>query len=337
MREFQAVSGRGRDGRWRRRALISLGFAVSGVFTYFAVRDVDFDEVWRSLRESNYWWAIPALAVLAVSVALRSLRWQYLFPAETRPPYVPVLNATILGQFFNQILPVRAGEVARVIALNQSARTSRVEATATVVVERAYDVLALLVILFVAVPWLPRVTWIRAAAILAIVLVAVLVAAVLVLARFGERPVRFLLRPFARLPFVSVERTELAASNLVRGAASIQRPGLAAVALVLTGVSWLLLGLSCWILTLGFDLGLPFGAGLLVIVALGLGMILPSSPAAVGVFEAATLVALNAYGVPDSQALSYALVLHAVNFFPYIGAGLVVFHLHAVTYRKRPA
>ena len=53
----------------------------------------------------------------------------------------------------------------------------------------------------------------------------------------------------------------------------------------------------------------------------GLGLILPASPAAVGVFEAAVLVALKAYGVPESRALSYALVLHALNFFPYIVAG----------------
>jgi uncharacterized membrane protein YbhN (UPF0104 family) len=51
-------------------------------------------------------------------------------------------------------------------------------------------------------------------------------------------------------------------------------------------------------------------------------MILPSPPAAVGVFEGAALIALNAYGVPHSVALSYALVLHAVNFVPFILAGV---------------
>jgi hypothetical protein len=49
----------------------------------------------------------------------------------------------------------------------------------------------------------------------------------------------------------------------------------------------MLLALSTWVLMLGFDLGLSPLAGGLVIVAVGLSMILPSSPAAVGVFEAA--------------------------------------------------
>jgi uncharacterized membrane protein YbhN (UPF0104 family) len=54
------------------------------------------------------------------------------------------------------------------------------------------------------------------------------------------------------------------------------------------------------------------------VIAIGLAMILPSSPAAVGVFEGATVVALGAYGVNQSDALSYALVLHAINVLPFI-------------------
>jgi uncharacterized membrane protein YbhN (UPF0104 family) len=101
----------------------------------------------------------------------------------------------------------------------------------------------------------------------------------------------------------------------------------AAVALGLTISSWLLIAASFWVLMLGFNLGLPFAAGLLVAIATGLGMIIPSAPGAIGVFEAATLVALGAYGVPRSQALSYALVLHAVNVVPYLVAGAIVLRI----------
>jgi uncharacterized membrane protein YbhN (UPF0104 family) len=59
-------------------------------------------------------------------------------------------------------------------------------------------------------------------------------------------------------------------------------------------------------------------------ITINLALVLPSSPAAVGVFEWATVLALRAYGVPESQALSYALVLHALNFFPFVIAGLVL-------------
>ena len=55
-----------------------------------------------------------------------------------------------------------------------------------------------------------------------------------------------------------------------------------------------------------------------MVIGIGLSMILPSSPAALGVFEGATIVCLGAYGTGDSRALSYALVLHALNFLPFL-------------------
>jgi uncharacterized membrane protein YbhN (UPF0104 family) len=288
---------------------------------------VRFGDVWRGLRESDYWWVLPSVTLLFVAQGVRALRWQYLFAAATRPPYRPILDATLIGQCFNNVLPARAGEAARVIALNRSAGASRAEALATVVVERVFDVLSLLVLLFVLAPWLPHVTWLRAAAILAVALVAGTAAVAAALVRYGERPLLVVLRPLARLPFLSLERTELAAASVVRGAASLRDWRLAVVALLLTTVSWLVLAASSWVLLLGF--GLPHSplAGALVTIATGLSLVIPSSPGAVGVFETAALVALKVFGVPKSGALSYAIVLHAVNFFPYVAAGTIVLAL----------
>jgi hypothetical protein len=92
-------------------------------------------------------------------------------------------------------------------------------------------------------------------------------------------------------------------------------------------VSWVPLALSTWVLMIGFHLGLSLLAGLLVTIATGLSLVLPSSPGAVGVFEAAALVGLKAYGIDKADALSFAIVLHAVNFFPYVLAGAIVLAL----------
>jgi uncharacterized membrane protein YbhN (UPF0104 family) len=190
------------------------------------------------------------------------------------------------------------------------------------VVERAFDVVAVLVLLFVLVPWLPDVSWLRIAVALAAVLLAGLAATAVALAVWGDRPLRLVLRPLARL--ISPERIEFGATNLARGLAGLRRLRIAVPALALTLVSWVALGLSTWLAMLGFDLGLSPVAGIFVVIALGLSAILPASPAGVGVFEAAVVIALSAYGVGDSEALSYGLVLHALNFFPFILAGLVV-------------
>jgi uncharacterized protein (TIRG00374 family) len=309
-----------------RSALVWLGIAVTVVFTYLAVRNAHLAEVRDALRESNQLWLLPALAVLAFAVWLRAMRWWSLFAPETRPPLAAVLRALLVGYFFNNVLPLRAGEAARIVALNRYAGTSRAEAVATAMLERVYDILALLLLLFALVPWLPDVTWLRAAAVFgALVALGVLVA-VVVLARYGVRPLRVVLRPLSLVPRLSPARVEAGAVNLVQGFAGLRHAEIALPAALWTVFSWIAVGFSAWLVLLGFDLGPSLGpaAGLFVIITINLALILPSSPAAVGVFEAATLLALDAYGIADSDALSYAVVLHTLNFLPFVAVGILL-------------
>jgi uncharacterized protein (TIRG00374 family) len=317
--------------------LLAAGLVVSAIFAYLAVRDIRLGQVWDALRASNYWWLVPALGMLVLANLLRAHRWRFLFVRETRPALGSAVRAMLIGQLFNNILPARAGEAARVVSLRQSSHTSSAEAAGTVVVERVFDVLCVLVLLFVLLPWLPHVSWLWAASILAIALSAAVVVPIVMLAHYGDRPLRAALRALARLRLVRAERAERIAVNLVQGMAALRRPRLALVALGLTAISWIVLGISAWFVMRGFGLGLSPVAGLLATITTSLGMIIPSSPAAVGVFEAAAIVALNAYGIPDSQALSYALVLHALNSFPYVGVGLVLLNTQVLTVRRATA
>jgi uncharacterized membrane protein YbhN (UPF0104 family) len=87
----------------------------------------------------------------------------------------------------------------------------------------------------------------------------------------------------------------------------------------------------------GFHLGVGFSAAILVVVSVNLAMILPSGPAAIGVFEAATLVALVPFDVDRSTALSYALVLHALNVLPFILVGYFALQSHTLAVRRARA
>jgi uncharacterized protein (TIRG00374 family) len=311
----------------------ALGYAatllLAAVFGYFALRGVRIHEAWRALRTSDYWWLLPAFGAFILATAMRALRWRALFAPGRRPRPGPVTAALLIGYLFNNIMPARAGEAARVVALNQRAGTPPPEIVGTVVVERAYDLLSILIIFFCASPWLPRVSWFGAATILAGGLAAGLAFVIWLLAVHGDRPLRFLLRPLARLPKLSHERVERAASELVAGLSGLRDRRVAFQALAWSLAVWVVSALWAWLVLLAFHPRLGFDAGVLVIVALGLAMVLPSPPAAVGVFEAAALLALKAYGISQTGALPYALVLHVANFVPFVIAGVVTLQLGA--------
>lgn len=314
------------ERRGLRALLAAAGLAVTVACMYLAVRGVALDDAIDALGDSDLRWLVPALPVFALAIVLRAVRWWALFAAAQRPPLRAVTYALLIGYLFNNILPARAGEAARVIALHKRAATPKAETVGTVVVERLFDVLALLIVLFASYPWLPEISWLKAAAIFGAVVVAALVVLVIVIVRYDERAVHWLLSPLRRIRRAGVaERLEAATVNATRGFVALRSPRIALRGMVLTIASWVMLGVSYWILTKAFSLDLPLVAGMLVTVAINLSLVLPSSPAALGVFEAATIVALRAFDVPQAEALSYALVLHLLNLVPFllIGAALL--------------
>ena len=304
-----------------RRLLVWSGLLLSLGFGYLAFRDADFGELGGAIRDANHLYLLPAGAALAAGVAVRAWRWQLLFERERRPPFGLVANALLIGYLLNTILPARPGELARVQVLGKRADISRAEVLATVVLERIYDLFVLIALLAIAAPWLPHVGWLKAALALGLALGASLAVGALLVRRYGRRGARALLRPLTLLPSVTHERVDVLAASVVNGLAAIRATRAALTALAVTALSWLLLGVSGWFLLLGTDIDAGFSAALLVLVATNLVLVLPSSPAGLGAFEAAAVLALAAYGVQREQALSYALVLHALNVVPYIAVG----------------
>ena len=190
--------------------------------------------------------------------------------------------------------------------------------------ERVFDVLAILLIFFLAEPWLPHVSWFGTAAFVTAGLVIAMTIAATVLAVFDDRPARLLLRPLARFTPFSGERLERTVAKIAHGLAGLRNRRVALEALGWTTVAWLMSIACAYLVTRALHLHLPFSAGVLVMVAIAASMILPSAPVAVGVFEGATLIALRAYGVGRSTALPYALVLHLVNLVPFLLVGALL-------------
>ncbi len=313
----------------QRRILYVAMVVLTVVFGYIALTNINLTLAWKALQSTDYWWIAAALVAFGVGNVARALRWRSLFARGRRPPIGPVLDATMVGYLYNNIMPARVGEAARVVVLTQRSSTAPVEIVGTVVVERMYDVLVILVIFFAAEPWLAHVSWFGTAAVAAIVLAALIATAAIVLTIYGDRPVRLLLRPLKRHARFSGERIERIASELTHGLSGLRDWEVALEAFLWSIAAWMLTAVCSYLVSLAFHLHVPFSCALLVAVAVGLSMILPSPPAAVGVFEAAALVALKAYGIPYSSALPYALVLHLVNFVPFVLVGGLLLHYNA--------
>jgi glycosyltransferase 2 family protein len=302
---------------------VLVGCAVSAGCLYLVTRTVSLAEVRRSLSAAHYPWLVPTLALTYLTVYLRAVRWRVLFADPAAISSWQCFGAVNIGLGFNNLLPSRAGEIPRMIAARRATGLSAFEVGATIVVERVLDAFVVALLGLGLAPWLPSRPWVHLLVLVCGATVAVFLVAVVALTLLRHPLSRLLLWAAGRLPLVSERRAREAVVALAAGSRVLARPRRLVQALVLSALVWGVAGASTLVLFPAFGLDWHSLAPWFVLVANTLALTVPSSPGTLGVYEASVQASLVACGVPASQALAFAIVLHAVNFFPVILSGAV--------------
>jgi phosphatidyl-myo-inositol alpha-mannosyltransferase len=99
--------------------------------------------------------------------------------------------------------------------------------------------------------------------------------------------------------------------------------------------AWALQCLACYALirALKLPVGTPLAAAAAVLLAVNVSAVLPATPSNVGVFQAACLVVLAAYGVAAGPALAYGILLQAVEILTALGLGVPALLAEGLTWR----
>jgi uncharacterized protein (TIRG00374 family) len=123
-----------------------LFFGLGGALWYFAFinLDLDYDKVLNGFKQANYGWIAAALLFSLASHLVRAIRWNMMLePLGTKPPILNTFNAVMIGYLFNFAIP-RMGEVSRCGVLNRTDKIPVNQSLGTVVVERIFDLILLL-------------------------------------------------------------------------------------------------------------------------------------------------------------------------------------------------
>jgi uncharacterized protein (TIRG00374 family) len=120
-------------------------------------------------------------------------------------------------------------------------------------------------------------------------------------------------------------------ASVADGMRVIPNPGLLVTVFLVSLALWFLPILSSYVMTLAFDLRVPFSAALVVFIFVGFGTALPNLPGMIGPYQYACQLALGLFGVSDVDGLAYGLVLNAVQFLTLIAQGLLALPLAGVS------
>jgi len=127
--------------------LIFLGLGIGIVYHMLhELTDAQETELINAIKSINAWYLIPIGIAGFFSHFFRALRWRYLLETVgMKPTIVNTTFAVMIGYITNLALP-RAGEVAKCTVLAKYEKMPAHKMIGTIVAERAFDILCLLII-----------------------------------------------------------------------------------------------------------------------------------------------------------------------------------------------
>ncbi|MEO5580439.1 MAG: lysylphosphatidylglycerol synthase transmembrane domain-containing protein [Gemmatimonadaceae bacterium] len=311
----------------------AIGIALSALLSWWTLRDVSLGTVAQELARSSVPLFLASAVCATLIFPLRARRWRtILHPVAPNLPFMPLWRSTAIGMMVNNLVPARAGEIARAYALTRETSVPFATSIASLAVDRLFDMLILLLLAVAAVfdPAFPRDAQIGGQSLgnLAqgsIVFVALLIGALYCLAFFPSQLVRAF-ELFARSVSPKIEEKGKAA--LVRfseGLSVLKSPRRFGAVFGWTLAHWLLNAFAFWLGFKAVGIDLPFSAAVFLQTLIAVGVAVPSAPGFFGFFEKLATVGLGIYGVGATQATSWAIGFHILSFIPITVIGLYYF------------
>jgi uncharacterized protein (TIRG00374 family) len=300
-----------------------VGVPVSVVFLYLAVRGLQPGQVRDALSRAQPPQVAAAVLAMAAIYSLQAARWRWIGRHVGMLGWLTYLRFVLSSVAVNNVVPGRPGEVLRGYWLGRALRIPQARAFSTVVVDRSSDVLVLVVAFAATYPFIPHRSWLWHILVAAVVLAAV-IALCLLLTRWHVRSEGGLSSFVSERVRASWLARQL--SGLARGTGAVVNRRDAVVVAAITVVVWALWAVAAW--CVGSSLGLSMSPLELIFITatINLGAAIPSSPGFVGTFQWLCVAGLALFGVGQTEAFAFSIIMHAVWYIPttLIGLGLLL-------------
>jgi uncharacterized protein (TIRG00374 family) len=231
-------------------------------------------------------------------------------------------SALMIGYLVNNLLPARLGELARAYVLRQDEGVSASFSLATIVVERILDMLVIMACLVIPLPFFSYSAPMKRVTVLGWVILGIAVIILALVIRWEQAMVSLAVRAVGRFSTRLAESVAGILGNFIAGMRSLQGRLLAPV-FVLSILAWLSSAAALHLASLAMDIPIPFGGALFTTALLGISMMIPASPGALGTYEFFAVSGLAFFGVKRAPAISLSLLLHMLQYVLTTGLGLI--------------
>nr|MBA2420699.1 flippase-like domain-containing protein [Thermoleophilaceae bacterium] len=314
-----------------------VGLAAGAGLAAVAVDRIGVSSILSALVGATPVWVLAAFAAMCASMLIRAEAWNAILRAAL--PGISVrrrdtARATMIGVLMSATLPARLGEPSRAFIVARRLGRMRERfplVVGTLVSQTLLNLLALVIlgsVMFATVGLFRGNEDALVAVTLGPLVVLCLLLAVPALLRRGRPSRSQRVQQWA----ASARR---AAVRMRTGLQVFRRPRLGAWAVAAQLTAWAVQWVSCYLLlvALGLDDQAGIGAAAAVLFAVNVTAALPVTPSNLGVFQAACVGVLVAYGVGKTDALAYGIILQAVEIATALAMGMPALMSEGMTWR----
>jgi glycosyltransferase 2 family protein len=311
----------------RIKTLLSL--LVGAIFVYWFVHKLNWRDVWAEVSEANWGQLGLALSLLVGTYFVRVLRWRTLLKPMASPSLVALFRATMIG-FTALFFVGRAAEmIVRPAALSAKERVHPSASYATVMIERVFDMVMVVVFFAVNLIFFEYIArdadamrmfgWIKLTGVLLLLVAASGIYGLSAFRRSRTGALEYLERRLSRLPRSFGGAVMSLLRHISEGLAVLHDARSLSITVSYTVLLWLMVAVAHLLVVRAFGIpyaAVPFTGAVFVMGLSMLGSVVPTPGGATGPFHTATAAALAFLGVEQTKAASVAIVLHIVIFAP---------------------
>ncbi len=316
---------------------LSLGIVLAALFFYLIFRHLDWQICRRTLVAANLTLIFFSLILLGLGYAVRVARWWWMLRSlDPTLPYRNCVTPFLFSYALNNLLPMRAGDLMRVLGFRRELQASGSQILGTVFIERLLDLLVLLGFLFIGLAGLTSGALPESFLGMALFLTCMVFLAVF-LAMLAPGFITSFLASLSNLAFFQqhgwLEKVAAWSQQFAEALSLCRSPLVFCQLLAFSVTAWALEGGVFALVSLAVKAqGSPYGPWFALATGT-LATLLPSTPGYLGTFDYFALQGLVAYGAPYQEALAFALLIHAVLWLPVTLVGLASY----LVLRGRPA
>lgn len=289
------------------------GLVFSTLLVYLSVRGIDFQGMAEGFRTIHYGYVLPTLALLLIMQVLRSFRWGLILSPLAKIDQLSLFSVTSVGFLAIVAIPARLGELARPYLITKKSDLKMSSALGTIIVERVLDSLTVLVIAVFVLFFIPLPPWLVRASVLFLLATLALLAVMILMILKQEASLRILAMLSGKLPARYAEGLNRLIRHVLQGFRIMVNPALLASVTGLSILIWLIDVLVIYLLFLAFGFQLPVAAAFVLMIILIIGIAIPTAPGFIGNWHYFCILGLSLFGVPRTEALTFAIIYHALS------------------------